>query len=141
MPEQEPLLPRVTNAEWAVAEAVWSAGRPISSVEIVERLSGETDRHPKTVRTLLRRLVQKRVLVTERRGRVDYYFPRLSRGEYLEVETVSVLERLFAGRRAALLQHYLKNGSDLSPAELASLRERIEALSAGRQPAPGGDPR
>jgi BlaI family transcriptional regulator, penicillinase repressor len=125
-------LPRVSTAEWAVAEAVWSAGRPISSVEIVEFLAGDAARHPKTVRTLLHRLVQKKVLVTERRGRVDYYFPRLSRGEYLEAETRSLLDRLFAGRRADLLEHYLRDASDLSPAQLAALRERLDALSAGR---------
>src|SRR6185503_14324665 len=119
MPPAEEPLPRIAAAEWPVAEAVWTAGRPASSIEIVERLTGEAARHPKTVRTLLHRLVQKQVLVKERRGRVDYYFPRLSRNEYLELETRSLLDRLFGGRRIALLEHYLKEGTDLTPAELA----------------------
>jgi BlaI family penicillinase repressor len=127
-------LPRIAAAEWPVAEAVWTAGRPASSIEIVERLSGGAARHPKTVRTLLHRLVQKRVLVKERRGRVDYYFPRLSRKEYLELETRSLLERLFGGRRVALLEHYLSEGADLTPAELATLRERLADLERGTQP-------
>jgi BlaI family penicillinase repressor len=127
----EESLPRIAAAEWSVAEAVWKAGRPASSIEIVEQLSGATARHPKTVRTLLHRLVQKQVLVKERRGRVDYYFPRLSRNEYLELETRSLLERLFGGRRIALLEHYLSEGSDLTPAELATLRERLEELERG----------
>ena len=127
---EEP-LPRIAAAEWPVAEAVWTAGRPASSIEIVDRLSGEAARHPKTVRTLLHRLVQKRVLVKERRGRVDYYFPRLSRTEYLELETRSLLDRLFGGRRIALLEHYLKEGSDLTPAELATLREHLTELERG----------
>jgi predicted transcriptional regulator len=124
-------LPRIAAAEWPVAEAVWKAGRPTSSIEIVERLSGETAHHPKTVRSLLHRLVQKQVLVKERRGRVDYYFPRLSRSEYLDLETRSLLERLFGGRRIALLEHYLSQGSDLTPAELAILRERLAELERG----------
>jgi BlaI family penicillinase repressor len=131
MPKAES-LPRISAAEWAVAEAVWSAGRPASSIEIVERLSGDAARHPKTVRTLLHRLVQKKVLVTERRGRVDYFFPRLSRGEYLEAETRSVLDRLFGGRRADLLRHYLSEASDLTPAEVAALRERLDQLGGGK---------
>ena len=134
MPTTDESLPRIAAAEWPVAEAVWQAGRPVSSIEIVARLSGETTRHPKTARTLLQRLVQKRVLVKERRGRVDYYFPRLSRNEYLELETRSLLERLFAGRRVALLEHYLSRGSDLTPAELATLRERLAELERGAQP-------
>ena len=134
MPPTDESLPRIAAAEWPVAEAVWTAGRPASSIEIVERLSGESARHPKTVRTLLHRLVQKRVLVKERRGRLDYYFPRLSRSEYLELETRSLLERLFGGRRIALLEHYLSQGSDLTPAELATLRERLAELERGARP-------
>jgi BlaI family penicillinase repressor len=124
-------LPRISAAEWTVAEAIWSAGRPVSSTEIVERLSGEAARHPKTVRSLLHRLVQKRVVVTERRGRASYFFPRLSRAEYVALETGALLGRLFGGRRAALLLHLLRDGGDLTPAELAALRERLAELEAG----------
>jgi BlaI family penicillinase repressor len=134
MPAKAEPLPRIAAAEWSVAEAVWTAGRPASSIEIVERLSGTARRHPKTVRTLLHRLVQKGVLVKERRGRVDYYFARLSRGEYLELETRSLLERHFGGRRLALLEHYLGEGSDLTPAELATLRERLTELERRAEP-------
>ena len=127
----DPDLPRITAAEWTVAEAIWSAGRPVSSTEIVERLSGEAARHPKTVRTLLHRLVQKQVVVAERRGRTSYFFARLSRTEYVELETATLLGRLFGGRRAALLLHLLREGGDLTPAELAVLRERLAELEAG----------
>jgi BlaI family transcriptional regulator, penicillinase repressor len=129
----DPELPRITAAEWAVAESIWSAGRPVSSTEIVERLSEAGARHPKTVRTLLHRLVQKRVVVTERRDRTSYFFPRLSRTEYVELEARSLLDRLFGGRRAPLLLHLLREGSDLSPADLAVLRERLGELEAARQ--------
>ncbi|HVR28172.1 MAG TPA: BlaI/MecI/CopY family transcriptional regulator [Thermoanaerobaculia bacterium] len=126
----DPDLPKISAAEWPVAEAIWSAGRPVSSTEIVARVSGGAVRHPKTVRTLLRRLLDKRVLATERRGRVSYFFPRLSRSEYVELESRSLLDRLFDGRRAALVLHFLRDGNDLSPAELASLRERLAELES-----------
>ena len=128
-------LPNISAAEWTVAEAIWSAGHPVSSTEIVDLLSGEAARHPKTVRTLLHRLVQKKVVVTERRGRASYFFPRLSRREYVELETRSLLDRLFGGRRAALLLHLLRDGEDLSPADLAALEERLGELEGG-SPAP-----
>jgi predicted transcriptional regulator len=126
----DPDLPRISAAEWAVAEVIWAAGRPVSSVEIVQRLAGAGGRHPKTVRTLLERLVRKRVVVAERRGRTSYFFPRLSRGEYVDLETRSLLDRLFGGRPFELLSHLLHQASALSPAELAALRERIAAIEA-----------
>ena len=132
-PDPDPELPRVSSAEWEVAEVVWRAGRPVSSTEIVERLSAHSARHPKTVRTLLHRLVQKRVVVAERRGRMSFFFPRLSRTEYLELETQGLLERVFAGRRIALLLHFLDQANDLSDADLAVLGERIDVLRRGRQ--------
>ena len=128
--DPDPDLPRISAAEWEVAEAIWSAGRPLSSTEIVSRLASAASRHPKTVRTLLHRLVQKRVVATERRGRMSYFFPRLSRSEYVALEARSLLDRLFGGRRAMLLQHFLREAEDLSPAELAALRERVVALEA-----------
>ena len=53
-------IPRISETEWEVMRAVW-AKHPAPASEIIERLSrADPSWHPKTAKTLLTRLVQKR---------------------------------------------------------------------------------
>ena len=51
-------LPRISDAEWTVLKAVWQLKTPTAR-EVVEALKDESDWKPKTIHTLLSRLVQK----------------------------------------------------------------------------------
>ena len=62
------------------------------------------DWKPKTIRTLINRLVQKEaVSYHQDKGRMYAYYPLVSQDNYLQVETKSLLKR-FAAQR---LSHYL----------------------------------
>ena len=67
-------LPQISEAEYEVMKIVWKYA-PVSTTEITERLTSATDWSPKTVQTLIKRLVNKGVLAYEKQSRVFIYTP------------------------------------------------------------------
>ncbi|HIG31780.1 MAG TPA: BlaI/MecI/CopY family transcriptional regulator [Verrucomicrobiales bacterium] len=63
-----PETPRISESEWRVMRVLWDRG-PSTANETLEVVEPETQWKPKTVQTLLKRLVQKGVLPYEKRGR------------------------------------------------------------------------
>ena len=57
----------ISDAEWQVMNAVWQ-GQPLTAQEVVARLAGQSDWAPATVKTMLHRLVKKRVLAYQLQG-------------------------------------------------------------------------
>ena len=68
-------LPQISEAEYEVMRIVWQ-NAPVSTNEIVERLEKTTSWNPKTIQTLIKRLVTKRALTYEKEGRMFVYTPR-----------------------------------------------------------------
>ena len=67
-------LPQISEAEFKVMKVIWKYA-PISSNEITDRLTKSTSWSPKTIQTLIKRLVTKKVLSYEKQGRVFVYTP------------------------------------------------------------------
>jgi len=116
----------ITAAESRVMEALWSAG-PLTPDEIVQAVSGAQNWGPATVKTLITRLLRKKALVSEREGGRTRYRPLVSRAEFLQSESQSLLDRLFDGQLAPLVAHYAKH-RPLSADEVARLKQLIQAL-------------
>lgn len=57
-------LPQISEAEFEVMKIIWKY-TPISTNEITERLTKTTSWNPKTIQTLIKRLVDKGVLSYE----------------------------------------------------------------------------
>jgi len=61
-------LPQISDAEWVVMKAVWERA-PLTTNQVVEALDDRAHWKPKTIHTLLSRLVRKGALEFERKGR------------------------------------------------------------------------
>ena len=61
-------LPQISEAEFEVMKIVWKES-PISTNEITDRLVRTTSWSPKTIQTLIKRLVTKGALTYEKIGR------------------------------------------------------------------------
>ena len=68
MNEAISVLPRISDAEIDVMEIVWN-DNPIGTNKITDRLTSDGERSPKTIQTLIRRLVDKGALSAEKRDR------------------------------------------------------------------------
>ena len=116
--------PRISESEWDVMEVVWK-NYPITSAKIVALLTGEKKWAANTVRTLLARLIQKKVLTYEAEGNTYRYEPLLSREECVRHASQSFLDRVFEGTTASLLLHFAKS-KPLSSQELAELEAVLQ---------------
>ena len=63
-------LPQISEAEFEVMKIVWKHA-PISTNEITDRLLQTTNWSPKTIQSLIKRLVTKGALTYEKQSRVS----------------------------------------------------------------------
>lgn len=119
----------ITEAEWRVMEVLWEG--PRTSREVVERLAADTGWSPKTVKTLLGRLVRKGALGYEEIGNRYLYRPQVTHGQAVRAEGRSFVERVFGGDAASALLHFARQ-TELSPAEVEELERLLEGKEARR---------
>jgi BlaI family penicillinase repressor len=115
---------KITEAEWLVCQVLWRRS-PLTANEIVDNLAGRTDWNPRTIKTLLNRLVKKNVLGFENHGREYLYFPRLEKEECVRVHTESFVKRVFDGAAGAMVASFLRN-RQLSAKDIAELKSILD---------------
>ncbi len=120
-------LPQISEAEYEVMKIVWKYA-PISTNEITEKLLRTTSWSPKTIQTLIKRLVTKGALAYEKESRVFVYTPLVKENEYIGQESRSFLKRYFNGDITAMLSAYMENDK-LSETELEQLRSLLSRHS------------
>lgn len=111
--------PPITAAEWELMNVLWEG--PRTALEIAEALS----RHPKTVKTLLGRLVRKGVLRYREEGNRYVYSPAIPRQRYVREESASFIERVFGGETTPALVHFVRS-TKLTSEEIAELRKLLD---------------
>ena len=110
---------------------VWKQ-HPITAFEVVEKLSEfDANWHPKTVRTLLARLVKKGALGYTPRGNVYFYAPLVTERECIAIVSESFLDRVFSGSLKPMLAHFVER-QDLTKDDLTELRRIFENAERGR---------
>jgi BlaI family penicillinase repressor len=118
-----PNPPAISDAEWDVMQVAWSAApEPVTANEVVGKLAGRKGWNPKTVRTLLNRLMNKGALAVETQGKRYLYRPAVTREECVRQESRSFLSRVFGGAAGAMLVHFV-NETPLTPDEIAQLKK------------------
>ena len=115
-------LPSISDAEWQVMDVIWDATAPLAANDVVTRLTPRrTGWSPRTVKTMLNRLVNKGALGYEADGKRYLYKPRVARGECVRLQSRSFLSRVFGGATGAALMHFVEE-HDLTPDEIEQLR-------------------
>lgn len=120
-------LPQISETEFEVMKIVWKHA-PISTNEITEKLLQTTSWSPKTIQTLIKRLVTKGVLTYEKQSRVFVYTPLVKENEYIGQESSSFLNRFYNGDITAMLSAFLENNR-LSETEIERLRSLLTSKS------------
>ena len=120
-------MPKISEAEYEIMNAVWKHA-PISTNEVVNLFEGG-DWSPKTVQTLLARLVKKGVLGYEKKGRVFVYTPLIDEKEYIKEESSSFLKKFYDGALNSMVLNFI-DGDKLS---LEDMEELTRILEKGRR--------
>ena len=116
-------LPQISETEFEVMKIVWKYA-PISTNEITEKLLRSTSWSPKTIQTLIKRLVNKGALTYEKQSRVFVYTPVVDEKEYIGQESNTFLKRYYDGDITAMLSAYIENDK-LSETEINNLRSLL----------------
>jgi BlaI family transcriptional regulator, penicillinase repressor len=116
--------PRISGAEWEIMKICWNRS-PASAREIIGALAANTEWHPKTVKTLLNRLVKKRALGFQKDGRAYLYRPLVAEKDCVAAESKSFLDRVFGGSLQPMLAHFVEHRK-LSPPEIAELKTLLK---------------
>ena len=114
-------LPQISEAEYEVMKVVWKES-PVNTNAVTEILTKTTNWSPKTIQTLLKRLVNKGALTYEKQGRVFVYMPLIQESAYVRQKSRSFLKRYFDGDMSRMLSACLDEET-LTKNEIDTLRE------------------
>lgn len=116
--------PKISAAEWEVMKILW-AKSPATANEVVEALRPKTSWKPKTIKTLINRLVSKGAVGFEKNGREYHYSPQITEDECIKAETTSFLQR--AGKAAVkpMLAAFIEE-QQLSNDDIAELKQILD---------------
>lgn len=117
-------MPQISGAELTIMKVIWKHS-PINTNEIADRLEQWS---PKTIHTMLQRLVKKGAITYHKESRVFVYTPLIEEKEYIEKESKSFLNRMFDGELNALFITMLEGDKKLSGKEIDELMENLKKM-------------
>ena len=110
------LVSKITDSEVEVMRVLWEADCELPIADIRKTLEMNSKWESSTIKTLLRRLCEKGVVLAAKKE-VFYYKPLVSEEEYNEYTTQSLIDRLYSGSVknlvASLLGSKKLNNSDI----------------------------
>lgn len=115
------LAERISDSELEVMHLLWEAGTPLPISEIRITMQQRKGWEPTTVKTLVNRLVAKKVLAQEKRN-VFYYIPLVSQEEYNSWATNQLIDKLYRGSAKNLVAA-LVHSDNLSDKDIQELRD------------------
>lgn len=120
----------ISDAEWQIMHVVWDK-QPIAAQDVVAALVGPTGWSPPTIKTMLHRLVKKRILAFETEGNRYIYRARVRREDCVRHASQSFAERVFGGEAAPMLLHLVRHAR-LSPGDIAELKRLLKEQEANQ---------
>ena len=95
----------ISEAEYQVMKLIWDKA-PVSTKEVTEILTVESSWKPKTIQTLLSRLVKKGAIGYKKEGRVFVYTPLIKEEDYVEQESSSFLNKFYDGALNSMVVNF-----------------------------------
>ncbi|WP_242151122.1 BlaI/MecI/CopY family transcriptional regulator [Sphingomonas sp. BAUL-RG-20F-R05-02] len=119
---------RISDAEHAVMEVLWEDS-PLTAQDVSERVAATRDWSANTVKTLLGRLLAKKVIAHEADGRRYLYRPLVPREDYVAGESRRLIDRLFGGKLTPLVAHLAERDA-LSAQDIAEIEALLKGLKS-----------
>lgn len=111
------LAGKIQDSELEVMRVLWKAARPVALIDIRRELSARCGWEDSTIKTLLRRLCTKDIVMLERRG---VYNAIVTKEEYNQWSTRNYVGKVFEGSAKKLVASLL-SGGQLSEADITEL--------------------
>ncbi len=118
------LAAKITDSEVEVMKVLWDAGCELPISEIRKKLEQTSEWETSTIKTLLRRLCEKGVVLATKRE-VFYYRPLVTEAEYNDYSTQSLIDRLYSGSAKNLIASLL-GSKRLDKSDIEELRSMFK---------------
>jgi len=115
----------IPDSEWKIMKVLWKKSPKLGS-EIVEELELDTGWNPKTIHTLIRRLVSKGAITAKRENTYYSYYAAVTEAECVKEETKTFLEKCFNGSRNMLIKNFIED-EKLSEKEIEELENLLKS--------------
>ena len=83
----------ISDSEWEIMRIIWTI-EPVSSTKIIQELQAKKDWSESTIKTLLRRLVNKNLLYTTKEGRHFVYSAKVNQEQVMTEAAQELLDRM-----------------------------------------------
>jgi len=118
----------LTELQLAILRLLWDRGEA-TVAELWEALYEERGLAQTTIATLVTRLQRRGIVARRTRDRQFVYRAMITEPDVQQSMVSELTERLFAGDPAALVSHLI-SASDMSPGDLARVKQMIESAQA-----------
>ena len=118
------LVSKITDSEVKVVRVLWEADCELPIADIRKTLEQTSKWETSTIKTLLRRLCEKGVVLATKKE-VFYYKPLVSEAEYNEYATQSLIDRLYSGSAKNLVASLL-GSNKLDALDIEELRTLLK---------------
>ncbi len=118
-------MPKISGAEWEVMRVLWEHS-PRAAQEIISIVSPDTTWKPKTVKTLLGRLVAKGAVGFVKEGKEYLYSPKITREESTKAESEYFMNKVFGGAMKPMIATFIDNAK-LSAKDIEELKQILDA--------------
>ncbi|MFL0245692.1 BlaI/MecI/CopY family transcriptional regulator [Candidatus Clostridium stratigraminis] len=115
----------ISDSEWKVMKVLWKKS-PILGHEIVEALEAVTGWNPKTIHTLIRRLVAKGAITAKKEKTFYSYYASVSEDECVKEETKTFLKKCYDGSFNMLIANFIKD-EKLSETDIKELEALLNS--------------
>jgi len=99
---------KISDAEWEVMKVIWKNPYCTAST-VIDSLKDHKEWKPKTIKTLIRRLLEKEVIGFEAFGREYKYYPLINEEHCVKEESKSFLQRVYRGSLKSMLLNFIED--------------------------------
>ena len=114
----------ITGSEYEIMKILWENGGKMTVAQVTAKLS-DNDWTASTVSTFLQRLLKKGVVLCEKNGKTNLYFPGISQDKYDFEETENFIAKIYKGSAKSLVAALFEN-KKLSKDDVSELKKMFE---------------
>ena len=117
-------MKRLPDSELEIMMIIWELDKPVTRLEIEERMEKGKTLSPTTVLSFLSRLQEKGFLEVQKSGKNNVYLALVEKEDYMRTESRNILKRLYQNSAKNFLAA-LYDGDSLSEEDLKELEDYI----------------
>ncbi|WP_042454649.1 BlaI/MecI/CopY family transcriptional regulator [Neobacillus dielmonensis] len=115
---------KISDAEWIVMKVLWEEA-PLTASKIIEAVSSNKNWSPKTIHSLISRLVKKGALGVNKEMPHYEYYPLVDKRDCILDETRSFIQKVYDGSLHLMLANFIKD-EKISEKEIEELQKLLD---------------